>query len=614
MFKIQIKNASQNLSYEHFEGKLFGGRAPSGVGNALIIKDPSVSRTHFCIEAGVGDNFLLSNISSGNFILFEDGKTLAPGTSAEFSTPNHFTIGSTSIFIQFGSNGNPEDFFNKENKDTTVFNSPKRPEKLKPPSVPTINFEFPSNSKFLDAQSHPVNFDNQNASSAIGKILKSLEKINQLQAELSVGEAYNNQIARQLVEIADLDIGMVLLLMNDQWVISGCHTANENISVQYSTTLVKNVVARRKTFYQDLSNLDEKGQSLLNIEAAVISPILDVSGNIIGALYGARSRNIISKGGITSLDAQLVQMLANTVGAGIVHDRALKSKAQFEQFFSPELANELDRNPYLLSGREQEITVMFSDLRGFTALSNILKPADICMLLQDIMEHLSEQIQLQGGVIVDYAGDGILAMWNAPIQQPDHVERACKAALVMLDGFPAVCQRWSHLLGDFPIGLGIGVNTGIALVGNTGSKRKFKYGPMGLTVNLASRLESSTKILGIPIVISAATQAKLPPHYPTRRLGLARFPGVALPIDIFEFNHSLSDNEWHENKIIYEKALNYFETKSYGNAIKTLAPLIEKHGQGQLVDNPSLKLIRKCLEEMESSSGEFSNVLWSMTK
>lgn len=148
---------------------------------------------------------------------------------------------------------------------------------------------------------------------------------------------------------------------------------------------------------------------------------------------------------------------------------------------------------------------------------------------------------------------------------------------------------------------------------NSGEKNCSNWA-LGLTVNLASRLESSTKILGIPIVISAATQAKLPADYPTRRLGLARFPGVALPIDIFEFNHSLSDNEWHENKIIYEKALNYFETKSYGNAIKTLAPLIEKHGQGQLVDNPSLKLIRKCLEEMESSSGEFSTVLWSMTK
>ena len=612
MFKIQIKNTTQDASFEHFEGKLFGGRAPSGAGNALIIKDPSVSRTHFCIEAGQGGNFLLSNISSGNTIVFEDGKSLAPGSIAEFSTPNHFVIGGTSIFIQSGLHGNPSDFFSREKKASTVFYSPSKPEIQKSP--PVINFEFPSNSRFLDNQSNPINLENQSASEVIGKILKALENINKLQAELSVGEHYNNQIARQLVEMAELDIGMVLLLTNDKWVISGCYTANENVSVRYSTTLVKNVVEQKKTFFQDLSNLEEKGQSLVNLEAAVISPILDFHDNVIGALYGARSKNIIAKGGITSLEAQLVQMLASTVGAGIVRDRATKSKAQFEQFFSSELAKELDKNPNLLVGREQEITAMFSDLRGFTALSNILKPAEICMLLQDIMEHLSEQIQIEGGVIVDYAGDGILAMWNAPVEQLDHVERACKAALAMHKGFPDVCTRWSHLLGDFPIGLGIGINTGVALVGNTGSKRKFKYGPMGLTVNLASRLEASTKLLGLPLVISAASKVKLSTNYPTRRLGQAMFPGVSLPVEIFECKDLSATSEWQENKILYETALQHFEAKSFGHAIKTLTPLIEKHGQGKLIDSPSLKLIRKSLEGLESTSGEFSSILWSMTK
>jgi adenylate cyclase len=612
MFKIQIKNTTQDASFEHFEGKLFGGRAPSGVGNALIIKDPSVSRTHFCIEVGQNGNFLLSNISSGNTIVFEDGKSLAPGSTAEFATPNHFIIGGTSIFIQSGLHGNPSDFFSRDKKATTVFHSPSKPEIQKSP--PVINFEFPSNSRFLDNQSNPINLENQSAPAVIGKILKALENINKLQAELSVGEHYNNQIAKQLVEMADLDIGMVLLLTNGNWIISGCYTANENVSVRYSTTLVKNVVERKKTFFQDLSNLEEKGQSLVNLEAAVISPILDFHDNIIGALYGARSKNIIAKGGITSLEAQLVQMLASTVGSGIIRDRANKSKAQFEQFFSPELAKELDRNPDLLTGREQEITAMFSDMRGFTALSNILKPAEICILLQDIMEHLSEQIQIEGGVIVDYAGDGILAMWNAPVEQPDHVERACKAALAMHKGFPDVCKRWSHLLGDFPIGLGIGINTGDALVGNTGSKRKFKYGPMGLTVNLASRLEASTKLLGLPLVISAASKAKLSTNYPTRRLGQAMFPGVSLPVEIFECKDSSASSEWQENKILYETALKHFEAKSFGHAIKTLTPLIEKHGQGKLIDSPSLKLIRKSLEGLESTSGEFSSILWSMTK
>lgn len=135
----------------------------------------------------------------------------------------------------------PQTFSAKKSQHCLLF--PSKPEIQK--SSPVINFEFPSNSRFLDNQSNAINLDNQSAPAVIGKILKALENINKLQAELSVGEPYNNQIAKQLVEMADLDIGMVLLLTNDKWVISGCYTANENVSVRYSTTLVKNVVEQK---------------------------------------------------------------------------------------------------------------------------------------------------------------------------------------------------------------------------------------------------------------------------------------------------------------------------------------------------------------------------------
>ncbi len=97
---------------------------------------------------------------------------------------------------------------------------------------------------------------------------------------------------------------------------------------------------------------------------------------------------------------------------------------------------------------------------------------------------------------------------------------------------------------------------------------------MGLTVNLASRLEASTKLLGLPLVISAASKAKLPENYPTRRLGQAMFPGVSLPVEIFECKDLSASSEWQENKTIYETALQHFEAKSFGHAIKTLTPLI----------------------------------------
>src|SRR5207302_9940389 len=108
------------------------------------------------------------------------------------------------------------------------------------------------------------------------------------------------------------------------------------------------------------------------------------------------------------------------------------------------------------------------------------------------------------GVLVDYIGDEIMAMWGAPEEQPNHAQLACNAALSMLDHLPALNQRWQSTLGE-PMSLGIGLNSGEAHVGNTGSPRKFKYGPLGNTVNLASRVQGVTKYLRSRLLLTEQT-------------------------------------------------------------------------------------------------------------
>ena len=251
------------------------------------------------------------------------------------------------------------------------------------------------------------------------------------------------------------------------------------------------------------------------------SPIFGLQEDVVGVLYGVRAQQgLPSRGAIEPLEAQLVQLLAAAVGANLARSMAQRTRVQFEQFFSPDLARELERDPKLLEGRTDEVTILFSDLRGFTALSERLGAHKTCRMLRDMMERLSERIVEYGGVIVDYAGDGILAMWNAPAKQPDHAVRACRAGLAMLGELPALNARW----GDEAAGslaMGIGINTGEALVGNTGSKRKFKYGPHGHPVNLASRVQDATKKLGLPLLITASTRDRLPGHaaYPSYRPG-----------------------------------------------------------------------------------------------
>ena len=126
-------------------------------------------------------------------------------------------------------------------------------------------------------------------------------------------------------------------------------------------------------------------------------------------------------------------------------------------------------------------------------------------------------------------------MWNAPVAQPDHAARACRAALAMIGELPGLNERWAGRIGA-PLALGIGVNTGAALVGNTGSRRRLKYGPLGNTVNLASRVEGATKQLGVPVLITGGTRGRLAAPFATRRLCRVRVVGIDAPVELFELH------------------------------------------------------------------------------
>ena len=293
--------------------------------------------------------------------------------------------------------------------------------------------------------------------------------------------------------------------------------------------------------------------SLMGVTAVVASPILDESQEVIGAVYGAR-RGAGRSPEIRPLEAQLTQVLAAAVAAGLARleseAQAARRRVQFEQFFTPDLAAALDRDPALLDGREREVTVLFADIRGFSAVSEKMTARLACELIRDIMEHLTARIMESSGVVVDYIGDGLLAMWNAPVEQPDHAARACRAALAMRDGLPELNRRWEDRIGR-PIGLGIGINSGPALVGNTGSHKKFKYGPLGHTVNLASRVEGATKHLGVSLLITGSTRSGSANSFATRRLCRARVVGIAGEVELHELHAESASPDWqHRSRVL----------------------------------------------------------------
>ncbi|MCA1481109.1 hypothetical protein I6F37_39950, partial [Bradyrhizobium sp. NBAIM08] len=147
------------------------------------------------------------------------------------------------------------------------------------------------------------------------------------------------------------------------------------------------------------------------------SPVFGAADGIVGVVYGSRGIQPGAKRpGILPMEARLVQLLAGAVSAGLARmekeAEAARNRARFEQFASPVVAAELERNPELLAGNEREITVPFSDLRGFSRISEQLGARDTFQLVADVMDTLTEQVLKHGGIIIDYYGDGLAAMWN----------------------------------------------------------------------------------------------------------------------------------------------------------------------------------------------------------
>jgi len=189
-------------------------------------------------------------------------------------------------------------------------------------------------------------------------------------------------------------------------------------------------------------------------------------------------------------------------------------RSAFGQYLSPTLVEQLAQNPekLVLGGEERTMTIMFSDVRGFTTISESFKddPRGLTTLMNRLLTPMSNAIQARNGTIDKYMGDAIMAFWNAPLDDPDHEANACDAALDMLERLEALNteRKQEAEAADkpfMPIKIGIGINTGHVTVGNMGSDMRFQYTVLGDSVNLASRIEGQTKSYGVPILIGART-------------------------------------------------------------------------------------------------------------
>lgn len=420
------------------------------------------------------------------------------------------------------------------------------------------------------------------------------------------------------VEMAELDQVLLLLYDGSSWNTKATATAPEaTTTIQPpSRRILSIIVEEKRTFWQLIQKKALISLSLVNVESVIVAPVLSSTGQVIGAIYGMRLAAMFrpdvtvmdrSRDPISEIEARLVELLAKGVAAGIARmeqeKQAVAAKVRFEQFFTPQLANQLATMPDWDKGRQANITALFVDIKDFTRLSEHLDPSVTIRWIQDSLNLLSECVLNTGGVLVDYIGDAILAIWGAPGEQPDHAERACRTALEMVACLDVLGPRWEKTLGE-KMQLSIGINSGMAQVGNTGSKQKFKYGALGPTVNLCSRIQGLNKRLGTRILISDATEKNLPREILTRRVASVLPNNFDTPVvlhEVFPEGHG----SWPRCKTEYEKALSLFEKGEFLLSASMLGNFRVDHPD----DGPSLLLLYRAVRGMVEGR-EGNHPLW----
>ncbi len=376
------------------------------------------------------------------------------------------------------------------------------------------------------------------------------------------------QAAKCAVEAIGLDGGVVVRRRDGAWEIAASYLPRPELGIRCDVAALDELLASPQTLFCGgcCAGLGDE-------PAIVVSPLRNAAGELAGAVYGYRSvcaEN--ARRTIRYLEAHMIELLSGAVSAGIARiEREAeidRRRVLLEQAVAAS-QNQLTRE---IGIEQREVSLLFADLRNSTALSAVLAPNETYELLSQVMECLTAAVVDHDGLIIDYYGDGLAAMWNAPADQSDHAELACRAGLRMLQSLPDISRDWTDTI-QRDLQLGIGIHTGMAHVGNTGSRRRTKYGPRGTSVHLTSRIEAATKQLGLPLLATEATASHLSNRFALHRICHARMLGLKRPIDLFSVCTGTLDQRLSEAWHIYGEALKAFETGRLKEALGILATI-----------------------------------------
>ena len=289
----------------------------------------------------------------------------------------------------------------------------------------------------------------------------------------------------------------------------------------------------------------------------------------------------------------IVIYLCITVYRYITEEREKKKiRGAFQYYLTASVINEMLKDPskLKLGGDKKDLTVLFSDIRGFTTISEKLTPEDLVHLLNEYLTEMTNLVFKYDGLLDKYMGDAIMAVFGAPLDQPDHAVRACRTALGMMEELRKLQKKWADE-GRPVLDIGIGINSGDMVVGNMGSDMRFDYTVMGDMVNLGSRLEGINKEYGTNIVISEYTYAVIKDVFFCRELDSVRVKGKKLPVKIYELLGEKKDAEkWEKAVSLFEEGLSKYKQALWDEAIAAFRKVLEVKKD----DAPAKLYISRC--------------------
>jgi adenylate cyclase len=289
---------------------------------------------------------------------------------------------------------------------------------------------------------------------------------------------------------------------------------------------------------------------------------------VVGAILAARA-GVWVELVAPALAAVFAFVVAALLSYGVEGRQRRFIKTVFRHYLSPHVIDRVLDDPTLLrlGGERREITAFFSDLAGFTSISERVSPEALVGLLNAYLSDMTDIILDLGGTLDKYEGDAIIAFWNAPVDLPDHALRACRAALRCQKRLAERREEFVHAYGH-ELRMRIGLNSGPAVVGNMGSERRFDYTAMGDTMNLASRLESAGKLYGTWTLVGEETERLVRGAVVAREVDLIRVVGKARPVRIFELVGEAGEvpAEDLERLTLFGRALDDYRARRFAGA------------------------------------------------